>query len=53
MRAILNFVGRMGVRNSSATKKAGTVESPKSHEKISIKSTIMQDNVIHALKPEI
>ena len=26
---ILNFIGRMGVRNSSVTKKAGTVESPK------------------------
>ena len=27
--SILNFIGRMGVRNSSVTKKTGTVESPK------------------------
>ena len=25
--SILNFIGRMGVRNSSVTKKTGTVES--------------------------
>ena len=67
-----------GVRNSSVTKKAGIVESPKlyffsispfslslslslsfflshsyhSHEKTSIKGTIMQVSVIYALKPE-
>ena len=42
----------MGVTNYSVTKKAGTVESPKSYEKISIRGTIVQDNVMHALKPE-
>ena len=50
----------MGVTNSSVRKKAGAVESPMlyflslshSHERTSIKGTIMQVNVIHALRPE-
>ena len=29
--SILNFIGRMGVRNSSVTKKTGTVESRSPH----------------------